>query len=197
VGTTLAGDSAQIGYYDGSNAWEYIHFEGANKGINAIAADNKEWEQETLEEAIGILDTLVYRADEQTGAIGEYERDSELEALGLMVSAKNISKTGATLVFQQFDSSVESELYFGENMIIEKKSESGWKEADIALDGEYGYNEVAHIITLDGTTEYKYDWKWLYGELDAGEYRISIPISNRKGSGEQDSEVIYAHFLVR
>jgi hypothetical protein len=129
--TTLAGDSAQIGYYDGSNAWEYIHFEGANKGINAIAADNKEWEQATLEEALGILDTLVYRADEQTGTIGEYERDSELEALGLMVSAKNISNTGATLVFQQYDSSVGSELYFGENMIIEEKTESGWKEADL------------------------------------------------------------------
>jgi hypothetical protein len=50
---------------------------------------------------------------------------------------------------------------------------------------------------LDGTTEFQYDWKRLYGELDAGEYRISVPVTNRQSSGDYDSEVIYAHFLVR
>jgi hypothetical protein len=197
VDTTLAGASAQIGYYEGSNVWDYIYFGGANKGIVALASENEKWEQKDLDEVLTILNTLVYRADEQSGAIGFYESDSELEKLGLMVSAKHVSKTGVTLIFQQFDSSVQTELSFGKNMTVEKKMKSGWKEADIVADGKAGYNDAAHIINLDGTTEYQYDWKWLYGELDAGEYRISVPVTNRQSSGDDDSEVIYAHFLVR
>jgi hypothetical protein len=197
VETTLAGDSARIGYYDGNKEWGFVTFGGANEKIVAMPSENDEWEQEERDEVLTILDTLVYRADEQSGAIGVYEHDSELEELGLMVSVKNVSKTGATLIFQQFDSSVKTELSFGENIIIEKKTESGWKEADIAADGEYVYDEVAHLIHLDGTTEYQYDWSWLYGELDAGEYRISVTVTNRQSGGNQDSEVIYAHFLLR
>jgi hypothetical protein len=197
VETTLAGDSARIGYYDGNKEWDFVTFGGANEKIVAIPSENDEWEQEERDAVLTILDTLVYRADEQSGAIGVYEHDSELEELGLMVSVKNVSKTGATLIFQQFDSSVKTELSFGENIIIEKKTESGWKEADIAADGEYGYNAVAHLIHLDGTTEYQYDWSWLYGELDAGEYRISVTVTNRQSGGNQDSEVIYAHFVMR
>jgi hypothetical protein len=131
VETTLAGDSAWISYYDGSKVWDFVTFGGAKKEIVALASENEEWEQKELDEILTILDTLVYRANEQTGAIGVYESDSELEELGLMVSAKNVSKTGATLIFQQFDSSVQTELSFGENIIIEKKTESGWKEADL------------------------------------------------------------------
>jgi hypothetical protein len=70
VDTTLAGESARIGYYDGSDEWYFVCFSGTHKGIVAIACENKDWEQTELDEVLNILDTLVYRADEKSGAIG-------------------------------------------------------------------------------------------------------------------------------
>jgi hypothetical protein len=64
VETTLAGDSALIGSYDGSKVWDYVLFDGANKGIVAIASENEEWKQTELDEALTILDTLTYCENE-------------------------------------------------------------------------------------------------------------------------------------
>jgi hypothetical protein len=195
--TTLAGDQAQIGYYDGSRVWDFVCFGGVNEGIVATATQNEDWSGQELDQALAILDTVVFRAEEQTGAIGVYDEDSFMEEFCLSVSAKKITGTGATLVFCQSDSSLESELSFDEQLTVEKKTEEGWTEADVVVDGEYVYNDVAHIISIDGTTEYQYDWSWLYGELDAGEYRIAVPVMNWRGTGDYDSEVVYAHFLMR
>lgn len=38
-------------------------------------------------------------------------------------------------------------------------------------------------------TIYKYDWEWLYGALEPGEYQIAISISNDAN--------IYAYFILR
>jgi hypothetical protein len=103
--TTLAGDQAQIGYYDGSKVWDFVCFRGVNEGVIAVAIQNEDWSEQDLEKALTILDSVVFRADEQTGA---------------------------TLVFHQSDSSIESELSFGEELKVEKKSEEGWTEADVA-----------------------------------------------------------------
>lgn len=131
--TTLAGDQAQIGYYDGSKVWDFVCFRGVNEGVIAVAIQNEDWPEQDLEEALAILDSLVFRADEQTGAIGIYDEDSFIEELCLSVDAENITKTGATLVFRQSDSSIESELSFGEELKVEKKSEEGWTEPEIMI----------------------------------------------------------------
>jgi hypothetical protein len=102
--TTLAGDQAQIGYYDGSKVWDFVCFGGVNEGIVATATQNEDWSGQELDQALAILDTVVFRAEEQTGA---------------------------TLVFCQSDSSLESELSFGEQLTVEKKTEEGWTEAHI------------------------------------------------------------------
>jgi hypothetical protein len=63
VETTLAGETANIGYYDGKKVWEFVTFDGANEGIVAVASQNEKWEQKEIDEALTILDTLVYRPE--------------------------------------------------------------------------------------------------------------------------------------
>ena len=64
------------------------------------------------------------------------------------VSAEHISETKATLKFQQYDPSVTAELSFGEPFAVQKKDGENWKEADIIVEGEYGFHDVAYAYFL-------------------------------------------------
>ena len=197
---TLAGDTAEVGYYDGSPVWDFVAFEGKNKGIVAgtYAVDDSEngWWKEKKDQVMDILDSMTFDPDITEGAVGIYESDSEIEAFGVYVSAKKISPTSATLSFQYFETDAKQELSFGEDFVLEKKDGTEWKEVKV-VEGEYGYNDIAHIISTEEPTEYHYDWEWLYGKLQPGEYRIAVNIQKEKEGGGYDSDTSYAHFLLR
>jgi hypothetical protein len=205
---TLAQNPVRIGYYDGRSMWDFVCFQGEYDGIVALATENEDWDEQEQNETMEILDSVVFCTEEQSGAIGIYDRDSESDAFALMISAENVSQTGASFVFHQYDKEVVTELFFGENMTIEKKSESGWEKVTPVTQDEYvegvasfvedaQYKDVAHIIEPESTTKYQYDWEPFYGSLDAGEYRIAVPVRNKRKTGVYDCEIIYAHFLIR
>ena len=194
---TLAGSQVNVGYYDGSDIWNFIVFQGENEKIVALAYSVDEWWKEYSEQVMEILDTLSYHPDEQTGAIGVYNLDSEIEELSLMVSAVRISSTKATIKFHQYDSEKAGELSSGVDFRIEKKEGNSWEEADIVVEGDYGFNSVAYLIAADDVTEYEYDWEWLYGSLDVGEYRICINVTDQKDDGVCERYTAYAYFILR
>ena len=125
------------------------------------------------------------------------EMDSAWGQCGLFVTAENVTAKKATLVFEQKDVPIEGELSFGEDFVLQKNEDGNWKEADIVLEGDYGFNDIAHLITPEGRTEYEYDWEWLYGALTPGEYRVGINVSHRKDeSGFFEKKRMYAYFAV-
>ena len=74
-------------------------------------------------------------------------------------------------------------------MHISKKVGGSWIELEYAHDGEIAFEDVAYIIKENEKTTFDYDWEWLYGSLEPGEYQIAIEIN---------SEVmIYAYFILR
>lgn len=186
-----------MGYYDGHSFWDFVSFGGINEGIVAQSRSVEDWDESYMDQAMNILDSVIYNPNEQSGAIGIYESDSEISEISLMVSAKNISSTKATLIFHQYDNSITTELSFGEDFKIEKKDGASWKEADIVVDGDYAYKSIAYLISTEGTTEYEYDWEGFYGSLDAGEYRIAVHITDFRDAGDYDEFTAYAHFLIR
>jgi hypothetical protein len=78
VETTLAGEPALIGYFDGSSNWGFVSF-GAfgsgHGGLVALSVQNDAWGEQELDESLVILDTLVYNAEEVSGAIEACEED--------------------------------------------------------------------------------------------------------------------------
>lgn len=193
---TLAGDSASVGYYDGSEDWSYIAYQGKNEKIVAMASYDAEWLEEYHEQLMDILDTMQYNPEEQTGAIGFYAEDSAIESLGIEVFAIHVSSEHATLVIHQHDSAVNAEMWFGEEFRVEKKDDDNWVEVPIVVEGDYGYNDIAYMISLDDKTEHEYNWEWLYGSLEPGEYRIGIQIYAR-GNSVDEAHPVYAHFIIR
>lgn len=111
-----------------------------------------------------------------------------------MVSAKNVSSTGATIVFnysnyREDNSDVRSELYSGSYLPMAKKVGENWEPYEYIADGNVAFEDVAYIIKENEETTYEYNWEWLYGNLEPGEYQITIEISS--------DAFIYAYFFLR
>ena len=193
---TLSGDSAVIGYYDGSKYWSFIIYQGKNEKLVALASETDHWWEEYGAEAMTILDTIEYDKENQSGAIGFSADDSFSDKHMLSVEAVDITPTKATLKFIQFDPMVTAELSFGENFKLQKKDGDHWQEVPVVIEGEYAFNDIAYNIQMNDTTRYEYDWEWLYGTLEPGEYRIETTIVAQSG-GVNETYQLYAYFILR
>ena len=126
-----------------------------------------------------------------------YNEESQISEIALSFSLKNISSTGATLVFDQYDADApKGELMFGEDFVIEVLKNGEWEEAPIPVDGNYAFYAVAYNLPCEKITEREIDWKWLYGELETGEYRIGKGVDDFIESGNFDEYMVYAHFIL-
>lgn len=126
-----------------------------------------------------------------------FHGESEISALGLYFSLKNISPSGATLVFNQYNSDAPTgELECGEDFTLEVLDNGKWESVPIALEGNYAFNAVAYIIAAGQSTEMELNWEWLYGKLPAGEYRVGKVIHDFRETGDFDKYAVYAHFFL-
>lgn len=65
---TLAGDEANIGTYDHGDNWDFVSFQGTNKGIVALTYAVEDWWSEYGEQVLEILDTVCLKQDHVEGA---------------------------------------------------------------------------------------------------------------------------------
>lgn len=194
---TIAGNPVNIGTYDGHAYWDFISFQGEYEGIVVLTYSVEDWWSEYSQQVLDILNTLSFLPQEREGGAYIYHEESELEALGLSFSLKNISPTGATLVFNQYDPDAPTgELEFGDAFELEILKDGKWESVPIALEGNYGFNAIAYIIAGGECLEKELGWEWLYGELTAGEYRIKKEIHDFRGTGDFDTYDVYAHFIL-
>lgn len=197
---TLGGDKADVGYYDGSKIWDYVCYKGKNEGVVAYTYDVDKWWDECGDDVMEILNTLRFEPEKAKGAIGVYEKDSENSEISLTVSVKNITEKSAVIVFNQYeeDNTNIVELSFGEDFAVQRKNVDGsYETVPVIIDGEWGVNDIAYIIEKNTTTEYEYDWGWLYGELQPGDYRIQIHVSEQEEGKKSIDHFVYAYFLMR
>ena len=192
---SIADREANIGYYDGSDNWEFITWN--NDALkNIVVLSNADWGSDYLDELIEILNTIQFDKDNQTGGIGVYKVSSELgiDDGYLNVSAKNVSSAGATLVlnysvYRENEAASQEELYFGSYLPISRKVGENWEPLEYVTDGDVAFEDIAYIIKENEETTYEYNWEWLYGSLEPGEYQIAIEISS--------DALIYAYFILR
>lgn len=189
---TVAGRSAYVGTFDDHGYWDFIAFNEDYDGIVAMTYLVDDWWDEYGDQVLDIIDTLVFDQSEREDSIYVFDRESENDEMGLSFSLKNISPTGATLVFCQFDENVfPGELIYGDAFLLEQLKDGEWASVPTVMD-DYGFHDIAHVISPGNTTETELDWEWLYGELMPGEYRIG---KNVMGAGHDES-TIYARFIL-
>lgn len=197
----LAGSEANIGTYDEQKYWDFVTFSGENDGIVARTYSVGRWWEEYGGQVMDILDTLSFDTGRKGNNTYIDDLDSEAEEIALSLSLKNITPTGATLVFEQYDREAPAgELIYGEDFTIEVQKDDKWEAAPVVVDGEYGFNAVGILIACEedsenGITEDRIDWEWLYGKLTPGKYRLSKSVDDGYEGGN-NQYMLYAYFTI-
>ena len=92
-----------------------------------------------------------------------------------------LTRSGVVIIIT--DTSDRDNIY-GEEYRIDKYSDGKWEEVDVVVDGNYGWNSIGYHVDDNKELELDINWKWLYGSLDKGKYRIVKSVNNKYFSVE-------------
>jgi hypothetical protein len=141
-----------------------------------------------------ITDTILSKATDTTDWKPiTYDTVNNFKGVTMAVKDGTVSSTGLTVVFE---SKLNSECIYGEYFLLEKEVNGEWFQVPIAIDGNYGFNDIGYSLTSEESSEWSVDWEWLYGGLKTGEYRIVKDISDFRGTGDYDKYHLAAEFSI-
>ena len=105
---------------------------------------------------------------------------AEIDNVGITIS--DISLTGATITIKDTN---EIPYVYGEWYIIQKQDNDKWYNLSTLIDN-YAFNEIGYLVNDEKEVKFDIDWKWLYGELSSGSYRILKQVDDKYISVEFD-----------
>ncbi len=115
---------------------------------------------------------------------------------GITLSAKDVTKKGLTILFEQFGGSATGELQTGQWFSIEALKDDKWESVPTNPLIDYAWQQIAYGIEKNDITELKVEWEWLYGELPPGHYKLKKEIMDFRAAGNFDKELYELHFAV-
>lgn len=129
---------------------------------------------------------------------GKFFEGTDLKELGLKVDAKDVTSSGLTLVFDQYDSSLpKGELFYGADYYLERKVDDNIYTKVPVDDSKIAWDAIAYILTPGEKTEEKIDWTFIYGKLGKGVYRIKKVICDSGNTSEVNKFEVYANFEIK
>lgn len=114
--------------------------------------------------------------------------------LGLILSVKNVTPTGLTLVITQEGGSPTGTLQYGSDYTLEVEQDGAWQNVPDIVDGNFAWDGMAYLVTMDGETEQAVDWDWLFGLLSPGHYRLSKEFMDFRDTGDYDTQLYEVEF---
>lgn len=119
------------------------------------------------------------------------------ETWGITLTAENITSTSVIIKCVQSGGEPTGELQTGSWYILEQwTQENGWKEMPYVIDGEISWTSEAWMIPMEDACEWEVNWEWLYGTIPEGKYRIAKSITDFRGTGDFDTAVYFAEFVI-
>lgn len=123
---------------------------------------------------------------------------------GVTLSASDVTPEGMTLTISQegaidvmpigIGSPGSMTLITGRQFWLEQWNGSGWEP--VPLQSEAIFTTEGLGIPLGDSVSWKVNWKWLYGELPGGTYRMGKHISLTRSVGESEDRTYYVTFEV-
>lgn len=116
------------------------------------------------------------------------------DSWGLILSVKNVTPTGLTLVIAQQGGSPTGTLQYGSEYTLEVEQDGAWQNVPDIVDGNFAWDGMAYLVTMDGETEQAVDWDWLFGPLSPGHYRLSKEFMDFRDTGDYDTQLYEVEF---
>lgn len=113
---------------------------------------------------------------------------------GLTLSVKDVTPTGLTLVITQEGGSPTGTLQYGSDYTLEVEQDGTWQNVPDIVDGNFAWDGMAYLVTMDGETEQAVDWDWLFGPLSPGHYRLSKECMDFRDTGDYDTQLYDVEF---
>ncbi|HOA79706.1 MAG TPA: hypothetical protein PKK61_01395 [Defluviitaleaceae bacterium] len=122
-----------------------------------------------------------------------HETVNNLNGVSMTVKEGTLSSKSLTLILEN---NSDKDCIFSSDFILEKKVNKRWYQVPVILDSDYGFEDIAYELSSSSVRQWPVDWNWLYGNLDAGEYRIIKSILNSKDTGDFDNYYLAAEFII-
>ncbi len=123
----------------------------------------------------------------------EYEAVNAFEGVTLGVKEGSITPEGLTLVFHN---NQDKEHIYSSFYCIERKNGDKWTKIAYVTEENVGWDDMAYIVPANQSVEEAVDWDWLYGSLNAGEYRIIKEVLDYEAAGEYKTYYLAAEFVI-
>ncbi len=104
-----------------------------------------------------------------------YKIVNNFDGVTMSVNKESLSANGLTIMFQNKS---DKKLMYGDKFVLEIKIDGQWYEVPVVINGDYGFNDIGYEVPSGQDKEWEVDWKWLYGSLNEGEYRIVKEVSD-------------------
>ena len=102
------------------------------------------------------------------------ESESQDDTIAVIMSVSNVTPTGLTVHFRQYDKRKNIKLVYGDDYYLETLNGDTWEEVPRIIE-ERGNEEVGFInMPEEGESELEINWERLYGRLTPGTYRITM-----------------------
>lgn len=117
---------------------------------------------------------------------------------GLVLSVKDVTSTGLTMVFTHSGDNTNEELFINQAYHLCVFENGVWRNVEYAgMIEEWLHGDYKIAIPINDTLERSYDWKFEYGTLPTGNYKIGIKISRRTvGNDTYEDVYFFAEFIV-
>lgn len=161
---------------------EGMDFSSASVDISGVAPDFELEEGQTLEvtalptirEVFPVIVTaveidLVKLNSVVTGTPIPAQNSSEIDGVSMSIESGSVTAGGLTLVITDKNDPPHT---FEEWYELKKQSGSNWEDVPVVIEGDYGFNSLGLSPDDNGRLTLTVDWRWLYGELKPGTYKI-------------------------
>ena len=192
---TLATVTARVGTYDNHEHWDFITIGAINPQIVIQHTDCDSWTDAMWDEAMAILDTMVWNMDKTEGGLGIYTQESEDDTIAVSMSVSNVSPSGLTVHLRQYDKRDTEELTYGEGYKLERFNGMDWEDVPQIIDNG-AFNDIGYTLPSQGETEIETDWEWLYGRLSPDRYRIVKTIVDVRKAGNNPLYSLKSEFSI-
>ena len=98
------------------------------------------------EDALLILDSMKFDTTKTEGGIEQYIPESENDTIAVIMSVTNVTPTGLTVHFRQYDKRETEELLYGEEYQLERLEGTEWVEVPQIIDNG-AFNDIGYTLS--------------------------------------------------
>lgn len=124
--------------------------------------------------------------------VSEFTIVNNLEGVNMTAVEGTITNTGLTLIFENNSG---KQCIYGEYFCLEKEINRKWHQVPVVIEN-YGFHDIGFNLASGEDSRREVNWKWLYGTLNTGEYRIVKDILDFRDTGDYDKYYLAAEFTI-